>query len=353
MISVKNIYYMLSYAYQVLNESGYAKYSYEKFSDAETLFAHILHLGVRHEIKRGINKDYHSVVDEDSKVIRGKLDIALSMKQYALSKRTVCCLYDEYCENSIINQILKASINYELHSATLDDSIKKELRKDLPFFRNVDQINVSQIRWNSLRFDRNNASYKMLTNVCYLLINGLISAESEDGLKMARYVDSQKMHALYENFIRAYYKKHFPVLNPSATHIEWKSDGYIDFLPEMRSDITLTHGNVKLIIDAKYYDKSMQIGRFGNRSVHSGNLYQIFTYVHNADTSNDKSVSGLLLYAKTDEEITPNNTYRLDSYRIDVKSLDLNCDFEQIKHQLDRIVYEWLGIYGRSIKKVE
>ena len=75
--------------------------------------------------------------------------------------------------------------------------------------------------------------------------------------------------------------------------------------------------------------------------MHSNNLYQIFTYVKNKEAElTDKphnSVSGLLLYAKTDEQIQPDNEYTMSGNRISVKTLDLNCDFEIIKEQLNRI----------------
>ncbi len=48
--------------------------------------------------------------------------------------------------------------------------------------------------------------------------------------------------------------------------------------------------------------------------LHSGNLYQIFTYVKNKDTefgSQPHNVSGMLLYAATDEAIQPDNSYRM------------------------------------------
>ncbi|MCF4005570.1 hypothetical protein L1O03_00010 [Corynebacterium uropygiale] len=94
-----------------------------------------------------------------------------------------------------------------------------------------------------------------------------------------------------------------------------------------------------LIIDAKYYSHTTQ-ERFDRRSVHSGNLYQIFTYVKNAAASlgeNDHEVSGLLLYARTDEEIQPHATYQMSGNSISVHTLDLNLPFVQIAAQLDDI----------------
>ena len=50
-----------------------------------------------------------------------------------------------------------------------------------------------------------------------------------------------------------------------------------------------------------------------------------------------------MLYAKTDEEITPNNNYRIDGCSISVKSLDLYKDFDGIRSQFDSIIDEWIG----------
>ena len=50
---------------------------------------------------------------------------------------------------------------------------------------------------------------------------------------------------------------------------------------------------------------------YNSTSIISGNLYQIFTYVKNMDCSGNGNVSGVLLYAKTDEDITPDNDYMM------------------------------------------
>ena len=75
-------------------------------------------------------------------------------------------------------------------------------------------------------------------------------------------------------------------------------------------------------------------------------MYQIFAYVKNkaAMKENPKSVSGLLLYAGTDEEITPNQAYSMSGNRISVETLDLNQDFSEIKAHLDRIVMDYFEI---------
>ena len=116
-------------------------------------------------------------------------------------------------------------------------------------------------------------------------------------------------------------------------------------LPVMQSDIMLTKDDTVLIIDAKYYTHTTQT-QYDVHTLHSGNLYQIFTYVKNKDTGfGDKphTVSGMLLYAATDEAIQPDNSYQMSGNKISVKTLDLNRDFLEIVAQLKAIVNENFG----------
>lgn len=115
----------------------------------------------------------------------------------------------------------------------------------------------------------------------------------------------------------------------------------------MRSDITLSARGRVLIIDAKYYAATMQ-SNFDKRTVHSGNLYQIFAYVKNKQIAFERAgesveVSGMLLYAATDEDIQPDFTYRMSGNRISATTLDLDRPFEDIRAQLDGIANTLTG----------
>ena len=89
------------------------------------------------------------------------------------------------------------------------------------------------------------------------------------------------MSRLYEKFILEYYIKEHPEIKASSSQISWALDDDIGtMLPVMQSDIMLSYANKILIIDAKYYTHTMQ-SQYGTQSLHSNNLYQIFTYVKN------------------------------------------------------------------------
>lgn len=192
-----------------------------------------------------------------------------------------------------------------------------------------------------------------LTDSCYpdqelrtLIAEGMLMTTEKGEQKLASFIDEQQMSRLYEKFILEYYIKEYPALNVSAPQIPWAlDDGIGTMLPVMQSDITLAKGEKVLIIDAKYYTHTTQ-ARFDAHTVHSGNLYQIFTYVKNKDTQlGDKphEVSGMLLYARTDETIQPDGVYRMGGNKISVKTLDLNCEFKSIASQLNAIAEEHFG----------
>ena len=55
-------------------------------------------------------------------------------------------------------------------------------------------------------------------------------------------------------------------------------------------------------------------------------------------------VSGMLLYAKSDDthQSDPKEAYLMSGNKIMVRTLNLNCNFTQIKQQFDKIVQDYL-----------
>ncbi len=125
------------------------------------------------------------------------------------------------------------------------------------------------------------------------------------------------------------------------------SESMIRLLPVMRTDIFLRMGEKVLIIDANYYNSTMQ-KKYDKYTLHSANIYQIFTYVKNQDKDNTRNVAGLLLYAKTDEALTPDCEFNIGGNWIGARTVDLNVEFEGIAGLLDRVVEELIRSFRRT-----
>lgn len=328
---------MLSYAFQVLNEQGYKQIKTEEFENTAELCAAILIKGVSSQIKRGLGKEY-ILQTEPLSTVRGKIDISSSIKDQTIIKKQLVCSYDEFSVNSYMNRIIRTTMELLLRS-NISKSRKKELRKLLVFFGEVKPLEINSIDWR-IQYNRNNQTYQMLISICFLIVKGLLQTTSDGTTKLMDFLDEQRMCRLYEKFILEYYKKEFPKLKVTASQIPWDlDDDESDMLPVMQSDIMLSDKKKTLIIDAKYYSRTMQV-QYDVHTLHSGNLYQVYTYVKNLDKDRTGNVSGMLLYARTDEVMLPHNSYKMGGNRISVDTLNLDCEFDEIRQQLNEIAMQ-------------
>lgn len=341
-ILIKNIYYMLSYAFSTLNQSNYEDVATEEFDNIHNLFAAILSKGIGQQLKQGLYREYLNRT-EDLTFMRGKIDMPGTLKNKMARKQVLTCDYDELSENNLLNQILKTTVIILLRHPKVSAEYKDALKKEMLFFAGVDTIDPLSVRWTNIRFQRNNQSYRMLISLCQLILEGMLLTTDSGEHKLASFIDEQRMCRLYEKFILEYYSQEYPALTVRASQIPWAlDDGIGTMLPIMQSDITLSKDSTVLIIDAKYYSHTVQT-QYDVQTLHSNNLYQIFTYVKNKNIEfgeAEHTVSGMLLYAKTDEAIQPDNVYQMSGNKISVKTLDLNCEFPGIKAQLNKIAEE-------------
>jgi 5-methylcytosine-specific restriction enzyme subunit McrC len=341
-IFIKNVYYMLAYAFRALKMDEYAELADEEFEHMHDLFAAILAKGIARQVKQGLYREYLNRM-EDLATVRGKIELQGTMRNKIALTRRISCEFDELSENNLHNQVLKTTSLVLLKHGEVSDERRADLRKVMLYFSSVDEIEPAQIRWDAIRFQRSNISYRFPLSVCQLVLDGMLITTDVGDRKLARFIDEQRMSRLYEKFILEYYIAECDCVSASSPQIKWAlDDGFGTMLPVMQSDIMLSRKNRVLIIDAKYYTHAVQQS-FDVATIHSANLYQIFTYVKNKEAElagQEHGVSGMLLYAKTDEEIQPDGVYQMSGNRISVKTLDLNREFSEIAAQLDEIANE-------------
>ena len=93
-IFIKNIYYMLSYAFAILNQGGYENVATEEFDNLHNLFAAILAKGIGRQLKQGLYREYLNR-KENAAVVRGKIDMPGTIQNRLSRKRMMTCEYDE------------------------------------------------------------------------------------------------------------------------------------------------------------------------------------------------------------------------------------------------------------------
>lgn len=337
-VIVRNIYYMMAYAFRVLDMREYEKLAVEEFDNLADLLAAILALGISLQLKRGLEKDYVET-EEELQGIRGRVDLR-STARLRMAKRTeVACHFDEFSADTYKNQILKTCALVLLKHPDVADQRKRNLKRCTMMFAEIGELNPLRIDWKRLRYQRNNGSYQMLMNVCYMVVNGLLLTTDAGEVKLASFIDSQQLHALYENFVLQYFRVEHPEIDRVSAKIIKRGvgDDAPAFLPGLCTDITLENGNKTLIIDTKCYGHILST--YHDKEILSAaNLNQIQSYVvHEAYYNPGKEVQGMLLYALTENEASIDKSWDEIGHQFHVRTLDLGQEFKEIAAQLDEI----------------
>ena len=108
-ILIKNIYYMLTYAYQSLRQTNYKEIAGEDFENIHDLFAAILSKGAAQQLKQELYREYVSEL-ENLPVMRGKLNLPGTFRNKLRRRQELSCEYDELSENNFLNQIIKTAL---------------------------------------------------------------------------------------------------------------------------------------------------------------------------------------------------------------------------------------------------
>lgn len=343
-IPIKNIYYMLAYAFKEIKSEDDERIKGEEFENIYDLFAEILAKGVSYLLKQGLHKEYiakHEVIS----TLKGKLNLQETIKEKLAQRLRLACEYDEFTINNIYNQIIKSTIFILLSQNDVKTERKQKLRKLMLFFDEVEQINLKTIKWKSLRYDRNNRIYQFLHKICEFIVQSKLFS-TEEGEILGQHFSDKGIALLFQRFVLEYYRQEHPTCNANSKEIKWcftECENNYSNLPKMMSDIKLKINERDLIIDTKFYSKNMQ-ENYGTHKIISHNLYQIFSYVMNEDKEHEGNVDGMLLYARTDADLQPKGDYTTPKgNKIMIRTLDLSKDFKEIKKELDNIVNEYLN----------
>lgn len=340
-IPVRNLYYMLAYAFRSITLSSWRKAGAEPFADVHNLFAALFAEGISWQMQQGLRRDYVETT-EDLRRLRGRLSMPGVIRNRAARRMRLACIYDEFSENHRLNQIVRSAAEALLHAPQVRMEYRNRLRQEMALLSAVDRVRLETVPWSRLTFPPGARHLEFLVHLAELLTKGLLQTETRGKRLLAEALDQTAMEKLYEKFLLGYFQMHFPDLSPRARQIPWAAEGTEAYLPAMQSDVSLRRGGRELILDAKWYTHTMQ-ERWGKKTQHSHNLYQIFTYVENAQRAAGEAgkVSGMLLYARTDEAVQPDQTYVLAGRRIAVRTLDLSRTFSDIEAELKAIAAEF------------
>lgn len=339
-IPIQNIYYLLCYAWNKLEESEIVNVNEIDSTELIDLFAKVLSNSCSRLLKQGLDRYY--VEHEDVIMgIKGKFNFSATIKQNVLPLSKTACIYDEFDYDILHNQILKTTIGKLLRTKNLDSSIKDEMYKVYLKLPPISEIVIRKAMFNQIRLHRNNYHYDFILKVCQIVNENLFIDESKGNYKFKDFTREEKaMARLFEAFVRNFYKVETD-FSVSSDSIKWQfeSDNAedLDMLPAMLTDITLQGKNQKIIIDTKYYKEAFQT-RYEKQKINSSNLYQLFSYLKNQEMDSEITLNceGILLYPSIQNDFV--HSFKYENHKIRIMAINLNQDWQKIRTDLLKIV---------------
>jgi 5-methylcytosine-specific restriction enzyme subunit McrC len=340
-IPIQNIYYLLCYAWNKLDESDIVDVKAISTTELIDLFAQILINSTAHLLKQGLDRYY---VENEYIVygVKGKLNLSTSVKQNTLPSHKTICRYDEFDYNILHNQILKTTISKLLKVKNLDNDLKDKLHGLFIKLPPISDIQIRNSHFKQIRLHRNNYKYDFVLKVCQIINENLFIDESSGIYKFKNFLREEKaMASLFESFVRNFYKIEQSRFKVKREDIEWKfvpeTETDSSMLPKMSTDISLLSSSRKIIIDTKFYKEAFKV-RFTQEKINSNHLYQLFSYLINQESDSEitKTCEGMLLYPAVGDDFK--FSFKYENHSIKIISINLNQDWSGIKSDLLKII---------------
>jgi 5-methylcytosine-specific restriction enzyme subunit McrC len=336
MISIKNLYYLLLYAWDRYSEPRMAQTDAEPDTELVNLFASVLLQGVEQLLRRGMDRGYVPLTEEVCG-IRGKLNLSMTIKQNKLCEARTVCEFDELVYDVPHNQILKATLRNLLQTRELHKKLRSPIRTAYRRFVDVSDVCLSARLFGTVQLHRNISSYQLLLNICRLLHEHLIPDPATGKWRFNDLTQNEVlMRRIFEQFLYNFYRHEQREWTVQRPKIHWVgATGQTHFLPEMRTDIVLKRQSATLIIDAKYTPNVFSNDRFSSQTLKSEHLYQLFAYLSNFQTPSGQERMGLLIYPLANHFVDAQFT--IGGYCVRVYTLDLNQHWRRIRDELLRL----------------
>jgi 5-methylcytosine-specific restriction enzyme subunit McrC len=337
-IPIQNIYYLLVYAWDSLEEADLLQMEPEQSTDLLELFANVLSSGVAHILRRGLDRGY-LLHEEAIPGIRGKLQVSETAKRALRRSGRAFCVFDEQSYDIPSNRIIKATLRRLLRAKELSEVNRALVGEDYRRLNEISDIELSNDHFRLVQLHRNNAFYVFLLDVCLIIHNNLLPDERSGEMVFRDFVRNEgDLAALFEKFVRNFLAREQNHYRVTSSRLKWNATAdtaALEFLPVMQTDIVLSSIDRKIVIDTKFYSEALQRSQF-KETVRSGHLYQILAYLRNIPVVGAISLEGMLLYPTDDR--TLELKYVLEGYPISIRTVNLNQPWQQLRQDLLELV---------------
>jgi 5-methylcytosine-specific restriction enzyme subunit McrC len=336
-IPVRNLYLLLSYAWDTLDLTDLVEVGAEEFVEPRDLLAQVLLQGCHHVFRRGIDHGYSDALDETA-FLHGRINFGDSIRLLAKRSNRLVVEYEDWSPDTQANRVVKAALKMLIAVDDLPVALRRSLAGVYRTLGAVDDIPLTATAIERVKLHRNNRVYRLLIEVARMIQEGVIPREGGVGLRFRDLLrDEHAFRVLFQRFVFNFLRREQRHYTVSADSFSWvgKNVGKsgVVSLPRMRTDVVLRAGGRTIVLDTKFTPRPLASFR-GSTTVRPDHMYQIFAYMANLRLADPASgIEGVLLYPAT----TPQGfdlRWHVHDMPLRVTSVDLSASWPALKAQL-------------------
>lgn len=336
-IPIKNIYYLLCYAWNRLDEGGLVDVSGMETAELADLYATVLINGTHRLLRVGLEQGYLDR-EEELAGVRGRVLLGTSARRLLLAHGKAVCTYDDLGHDTLPNRILKATIGTLSRVPSLDRKLRHKLFLLRRGFSGVSDIRLDRLVFRRVQLHGNNRFYRFLLSICELVASSWLVDQQAGIYRFRDFIrDEKRMAKLFESFVMNFYRIERPDLDVRRERIRWAVTGggeqALQHLPVMRTDVSIRHGDCMLIIDTKFY-RDLFVTHHDIERFRAAHIYQLFAYIKNLETRGGAyaKVKGMLLYPVVDREVR--YCIELHGHEFWICTIDLRKEWRELKNDM-------------------
>ena len=343
-IPVRNAWYLLLYAWDLAQWKDQWKSSAESAPNLLGLLARVLVECTSDLLRRQLSRA-HQVTIREINGIRGRIDFATSLKRRSFISGRAVCAFPELTVDTSRNRLIRATLDRLLTDERVEAgsshehvlALRHDIRAILGKLEGVSPVRIRAADFNTIRLGRNDDSYRLPLELCRLINRCEMPTEDPgDQVMRALVRDEIVFSNLFERFVRAFLKQALPDATVTSETLLWHDEVGSHFAPRMRTDITIERKtpDARLVIDTKYYAKTLSSRYDSVEKFHSAHLYQLYAYLRTQEHRGDsfRNCPGVLLYPTTSSAI--DERMRVQGHDIRIATIDLARPWSDIERGL-------------------
>ena len=353
-IPIRNIWLLMLYASRLYRELRPARRVAVEDNPDEIpdLVAEILTRAIERRLRRNLSFAFQGTSAELRRV-RGRIDLLRTERRQLLPRGRVACRYEELTVDTPRNRFVRAAVRQVAKVVRGADLVSRcraaDARLEAAGVSSDPALADPRGRSGAaaeLRGRMDSEDWRMMA-AAELAFSLALPTEAAGG----RYLSSPDRdevwaRTLFEAAVGGFYKVK---LSPQGWSTKmgrkmcWQveDDGtprLSELLPSMKTDIVLESRDRRIIIDTKF-TSIVTPGRYGEETLRSGYLYQIYSYVRSQERADDPrslGAAGMLLHPSVQGDVSEAAAIQGHEFRF--ATVDLSASSRAIRERLLRVV---------------